>query len=129
MDLDAMLANVRAMKANIAKKTKIIAVIKTNGYGHGAIPIAEELEKEACIFGYAVATAEEAFSLRDAGMKKPILILGYVFPEHYERLIREDVRMQKGLGKKPLPTLKWIPPCRGSGSFRMMKAWNLSGWL
>ncbi|MCR5336923.1 MAG: alanine racemase, partial [Lachnospiraceae bacterium] len=120
VDLDAMLANVRAMKANIAEKTKIIAVIKTNGYGHGAIPIAEELEKEACIFGYAVATAEEAFSLRDAGMKKPILILGYVFPEHYERLIREDVRMAlfrkdqaeqisetaKRLGKKAIAHIK-----------------------
>ncbi|MCR5283585.1 MAG: alanine racemase, partial [Lachnospiraceae bacterium] len=120
VDLNAMLANVRAMKANIAEKTKIIAVIKTNGYGHGAIPIARQLEKEACIFGYAVATAEEAFSLREADMKKPILILGYVFPEHYERLIKEDVRMAlfrkdqaeqisetaKRLGKKAIAHIK-----------------------
>ena len=93
VDLGAMIDNVRAMKANIAEETKIIAVIKTNGYGHGALPMAKRLEEEECIFGYAVATAEEALSLREEGIAKPILILGYVFPEYYEELIEKDVRM------------------------------------
>ena len=44
IDLDAIYKNVVAMKNNIAKDTKILAVIKTDGYGHGAIPIAIELE-------------------------------------------------------------------------------------
>ncbi|MCR5282248.1 MAG: alanine racemase, partial [Lachnospiraceae bacterium] len=93
VDLDAMLFNVRSMKDNLKKETKIIAVIKTNGYGHGAVPMAERLEKEDCIFGYAVATAEEALELREAGMQKPILILGYVFPEHFEAMIGQDIRL------------------------------------
>ena len=44
------------------------------------------------MFGYAVATAEEAFSLREAGLQKPILILGYTFPYCYEELIKQEIR-------------------------------------
>lgn len=93
VDLDAVRENVEHMKANLSKDTKLIAVIKTDGYGHGAIPIARELEPLKCMFGFAVATAEEAFILRDAGIKKPILILGYTFPYSYKRLIEEEIRM------------------------------------
>ena len=92
VDLGAMLDNVHAMNNNIAEGTKIIAVIKTDGYGHGALPMAGRLEGEESIFGYAVATAEEALSLRQGGIQKPILILGYVFPEFYEQLIMQEVR-------------------------------------
>ncbi|MBO4337141.1 MAG: alanine racemase, partial [Lachnospiraceae bacterium] len=92
IDMNALVANVDAMKKNIDKDTRIIAVIKTNGYGHGASEIASVLEGKDCIFGYAVATAEEALSLRKDGMKKPILILGYVFEEWYESLIENEVR-------------------------------------
>lgn len=80
------------MKANIAEDTKIIAVIKTDGYGHGAIPIAQELEPLTCILGFATATVEEACILRKSGIRKPILILGYTFPYCYETLIREEFR-------------------------------------
>ena len=90
IDMNALVANVDAMKKNIDKDTRIIAVIKTNGYGHGASEIASVLEGKDCIFGYA--TAEEALSLRKDGMKKPILILGYVFEEWYESLIENEVR-------------------------------------
>ena len=91
--LDAVISNMDNMKANIAPKTKMIAVIKTDGYGHGAIPIARELEGLDYLFGFAVATAEEALILRHVGIKKPILILGYTCPYSYEKLIEEEVRM------------------------------------
>ena len=91
--LDAVISNMDNMKANIAPKTKMIAVIKTDGYGHGAIPIARELEGLDYLFGFAVAIAEEALILRHVGIKKPILILGYTFPYSYEKLIEEEVRM------------------------------------
>ena len=91
--LDSVISNMDNMKANIAPKTKMIAVIKTDGYGHGAIPIARELEGLDYLFGFAVATAEEALILRHVGIKKPILILGYTFPYSYEKLIEEEVRM------------------------------------
>ncbi len=69
----------------------MIAVIKTDGYGHGAVRLAEELEQFSFVWGYAVATIEEAVELREAGLKKRILILGYVFPTAYETLIKYQV--------------------------------------
>lgn len=92
VDLDAILSNMRNMKANIAEHTKMIGVIKTDGYGHGSVPIAHCLEELDFLFGFAVATAEEAWVLRRAGVKKPILILGYTFPYSYEMLAREEIR-------------------------------------
>ena len=93
IDLDAICQNVSAMKKNIAKDTKILAVIKTDAYGHGAIPIAKELETMDDVFGFAVATAEEALDLRKNDIKKPILILGYTFPGNYEELIKNHISM------------------------------------
>ena len=92
VDLDAIWENMVHMKENIAEKTKILAVIKTDGYGHGCVPIAKMLEQLDFMFGYAAATYEEAHVLREAGVKKPILILGYTFPYCYEELIREEIR-------------------------------------
>ncbi len=92
IDLDAIIYNLNNMKAHIDIGAGILAVIKTDGYGHGAVPIAKEIEKLDFLFGFAVATAEEAFELRDNGIKKPILVLGYSFPYAYERFIKEDIR-------------------------------------
>ena len=92
VNLDAILCNIESIKKNISDHTKIIAVIKTDGYGHGAEHIARILENDDKVWGYAVATAEEAFALRDSNIRKPILILGYTFPYSYERLIKDDIR-------------------------------------
>lgn len=92
VDLDAICYNLEQMHQNLSAGTKIIGVIKTDGYGHGAVPIGRELENISYVAGYAVATAEEAFMLRKAGLKKAILILGYTFPYSYEELIQQDIR-------------------------------------
>ena len=92
IDLDAVCYNMEQMHNNLSGNTQVIGVIKTDGYGHGAVQIGRELEKMEYVFGYAVATAEEAMILRYAGLKKPILILGYTFPYCYEDLIRHDIR-------------------------------------
>ena len=92
VDLDAICYNMEQMHANLAPGTRMIGVIKTDGYGHGAVPIGRELEKLDYVFGYAVATVEEATILRHAGLTKPILILGYTFPYCYEELIRQEIR-------------------------------------
>lgn len=91
VNLDAIAYNIQQMKLNIAKNTQIIAVIKADGYGHGAVQIAHLLEDYDYIWGFAVATAEEAIILRRHQIKKPILILGYVFREHYKTLIELDI--------------------------------------
>ena len=93
INLDAVRNNMDHMKANVSPDTKMLGVIKTDGYGHGAVPIAKELEPLDYMFGFAVATAEEAFILRHNGITKPILILGYTFPYSYEKLLREEVRI------------------------------------
>ena len=92
IDLEAIKYNLDSMKNNIPEGTKIMAVIKTDAYGHGAERIGQMLEDVDYIFGYATATAEEAFELRDAGIKKPILVLGYTFPYAYERMLKEGIR-------------------------------------
>lgn len=92
IDLDAFVSNMEEIFRAVRKETKVVAVIKTDGYGHGAAELAEILEKMDRVLGYAVATAEEAFSLRRHGCRKPILILGYTFPDQYEELVKEDVR-------------------------------------
>ena len=93
VNLDYIVENLENMKQNMASNTQIIAVIKTDGYGHGGIPIARHIESLEFLFGFAVATAEEAFELREAGVKKPILVLSYAFPYAYERLIKDDIRI------------------------------------
>lgn len=92
IDLRAVKENFRAMHENIHKNTKMIAVVKTDAYGHGAIPISRMMEKEPYIWGFAVAAAQEAIQLREAGIHKPILILGYTFEEDYDDLVLNDIR-------------------------------------
>lgn len=92
IDLDAISHNMDLLHEHLDKNTQIVAVVKTDGYGHGAVPIAQELESKDYLYGFATATAEEALCLRKAGIIKPLLVLGYVFPYAFEELIREEVR-------------------------------------
>ena len=92
INLDAVAYNFKSMKDNLTPGTKMVAVVKTDGYGHGAVPIAQMVEAYDYIWGYAVATIEEALLLRKAGIKKPILILGFVFPDAYEEVVKYDIR-------------------------------------
>lgn len=92
IDLDCVEHNVKAISKCLKSETGIYAVLKADGYGHGCLPIAMELEHLDEVIGYAVATAEEAFQLREAGLKKQILVIGYVFPYAYEEMIDKEVR-------------------------------------
>ena len=92
IDLDAIAYNMEQMRDRIGKGARLIAVIKTDGYGHGAVPIAEMFEDFPYVWGYAVACLEEAAELRLHGIKKPILVLGCIFPDQYEEMLRYDIR-------------------------------------
>lgn len=92
VSLDAVAHNFREMRKNIAEDTKVIAVVKADAYGHGAVQIARLVEEYTYIWGFATATEEEAIELRRAGIQKPILVLGIVFEEYYPELIRYDIR-------------------------------------
>ncbi len=92
VNLDAVWNNMEQMHRNLSPGTKIIGVLKTDAYGHGAVQIAQELEKMDYVSGYATATFEEAMILRHTGLIKPILVLGYTFPYCYEDMIKYDIR-------------------------------------
>ena len=92
IDRRAARENMEQMHAVLRPETKMAAVVKTDGYGHGAVQIARTLEDLPYLWGFCTATFEEAEELRRAGIAKPILILGYVFPPCYETLIREEIR-------------------------------------
>ncbi len=93
IDLDAVVFNFKSIEQKLSADTKIMAVVKADGYGHGALEIAKTLEGFDKLFGFAVATAKEADELRESGIDKPILILGYTFEDDYEELIRNQVRL------------------------------------
>lgn len=92
IDLDAIEENIKSMRENIKPDTGILAVIKADGYGHGSVPLAKYLSKMEGIYGFAVATYEEAEELTAAGITLPVLILGYTFPYAYESMIKEQIR-------------------------------------
>lgn len=92
INLSAVLHNLEEIHKKTDPNTKVIAVIKTDGYGHGAVPIAEAIEHVPYLWGYAVATVDEAMNLIDTGRKKPILVLGISFPEHFDAIVHNDIR-------------------------------------
>ncbi len=62
INLDAAAYNFQNMKENIAKDTQMIAVIKTDGYGHGAVPIAKMAEEYSYIWGFATSRKPSFFA-------------------------------------------------------------------
>ena len=115
IDLDAITYNLEHIKKNLAPGTQVIAVLKADGYGHGAVPLARRIQKDPEIWGIAVATVEEGEELRNAGITKPILILGYTYQEDYQKIANLDFRpavfklsMAKELSKAALEAGKTL---------------------
>ena len=93
INLDTMLSNIKSIQESLEESTQIMTVLKADGYGHGALPIAKITEGEKSVWGFALATAEEALMLRRNGISKPLLILGSLFPEHYKDVIAQDIQV------------------------------------
>ena len=75
IDLDNIRKNAENLKAKLKDNTGMLGVIKTDAYGHGAVPVAKAID-DICS-GFAVATAYEAHNLRAHGIDKPIFLLFY----------------------------------------------------
>ena len=90
IDLDAIAHNIKVIKNKIGG-AKLMFVIKADAYGHGADRLSREFEKSADYF--AVAEMREALDLRSAGIKKPIIILGYTSPALYGDAIDNDITL------------------------------------
>ena len=89
VDLDAIRANCIELMSKTEPSTKALAVVKADGYGHGDVAVSKAVRD--LVYGYAVATLDEAVNLRENGINKPILILGYVEPEEYEALVKNEI--------------------------------------
>ncbi|MCQ9207035.1 MAG: alanine racemase [Omnitrophica bacterium] len=92
VDLTAVKYNLRAIQNLVGRNTGIMAVVKANAYGHGIIRISKLLEKLKIRY-LGVATLDEALTLRKAGVKSPILVLGSVLPEEEEAALWRDVTL------------------------------------
>lgn len=79
IDIGALRFNYLQVKKLVAPDTKVMAIVKANAYGHGDVDAAKTFESMGCDF-FGVAVAEEGARLRDNGVKKPIVVLGGIFP-------------------------------------------------
>ena len=91
IDLGHIEENMEAMQANLRPGTKMFGVVKTDAYGHGAVPVAKTIDRFVC--GYAVATVEEGMQLRKHGITKEILILGPIASCRYQECIDHEISL------------------------------------
>ena len=88
IDLDSIAANFRAIREKAG--VPVMAVVKADAYGHGAIQVARHLQDQCAFFG--VSSMLEALELRQAGLDTPILILGHTPPSAFAAAVREGIR-------------------------------------
>src|SRR5699024_9742539 len=90
VDLDAIRHNVIQMRKRLNDDSNVMAVVKANGYGHGAYEVAKAaMESGATSLG--VALLEEAIELRERGITEPILVFGWVSPEDAQTAAKYDI--------------------------------------
>ena len=87
--MDSIFYNIDAVKRQVGEDTKILAIVKANAYGHGAVRIAQAIKD--CVYGFAVATVREALELRHSGIDNFILILGYACKAEYKTMLRNNI--------------------------------------
>ncbi|MHA7965906.1 alanine racemase [Paenibacillus sp. CAU 1782] len=90
LSLDAMRRNLEAVRASLPEGCRVMASVKANAYGHGAVAIAEAAERFGVDY-LGVAFLDEALQLRQGGIKAPILVLGFVPADGLELARRHDI--------------------------------------
>ncbi|GGJ55230.1 alanine racemase [Virgibacillus salexigens] len=92
VSLDALHHNVIAFRRHIGNQTKLMAVVKADGYGHGALEVANEAMAAGADY-LAVALLDEAIQLREAGIDFPILVLGYTRADGVRTAIENHITL------------------------------------
>lgn len=90
IDLDALAHNYHTARELTGNSVKYLGVVKADAYGHGAVPVAKELEMLGADY-LAVSSFDEARELRRNGIKMPVLILGHTPPEMVPELLRYNI--------------------------------------
>ena len=75
IDLGKLRRNLQLIRADLPKHVKLLAVVKDEAYGHGALDVARIALEEGA-WGFGLSNLEEGLSLRDAGIKAPLILLG-----------------------------------------------------
>lgn len=91
INLSSLSENIAEIKKRLKPQTKLMLIVKANAYGLGAIEIARYAQSIDFVSFLGVATDDEALELRENGITKNILILGYEFSKDYKRLIENDI--------------------------------------
>ncbi|MGB4660600.1 MAG: alanine racemase [Mobilitalea sp.] len=91
VNLNTIRHNLLEVRKKLNSDTKLMVIIKADAYGHGAVPLAQAIGDSGKIDAYGVAIIEEAVELREAGIDKPILILGYTPKEQYDLVVKYEV--------------------------------------
>lgn len=89
VDLDVIYQNALAVRKKIGDDVGLMAVVKADAYGHGAVPIASHLN--TIVDGFCLALVEEAVILRRKGISKPLLLLGYSDPYQYPEILKYGI--------------------------------------
>ncbi len=92
IDRAAIKNNYTVFRSLIKPETKLMAVVKSNAYGHDGVQFSKEIEQLGADW-LAVDEAREAFALQDAGIQKPILILSYIEEDLFEEVIRRGISL------------------------------------
>lgn len=90
VNLDNLAHNIREVRRLAGKKSMVTAVIKADGYGHGAVKIAQTLLDNGAD-RFAIAVLDEGIELREAGFRVPILILGYTDPPRAKEVVKHEL--------------------------------------
>ena len=90
IDLDALAANFHIVKDKVGPGVNVMAVVKANAYGHGAVECARRLEREGADW-FGVALPEEGIELRNAGIARPILCLGGFWGEQATACVQQNL--------------------------------------
>jgi alanine racemase len=90
VNLDAIRHNYCAIKGVVGDETSIIAVVKANAYGHGAVEVSRALSEEG-VSHLAVTRLDEALPLRAAGLLTPILLLTPALPDETEEVVAQNL--------------------------------------
>ncbi|HEY9159682.1 MAG TPA: alanine racemase [Desulfomonilia bacterium] len=91
IDLNALAHNFRELRRVTSKTSRIMAVVKADGYGHGAVKVSQTALANGADF-LAVARISEAAQLRQSGINAPILLFGYCSPAYVDYLSTNDIR-------------------------------------
>lgn len=125
ISLDAVKHNITEFRRILPQGIRLMAAVKANAYGHGAVEVAREAERCGVDF-LGVAFLDEAIQLREAGIRAPVFVLGYTPPEGLDLAARHDIviglydervlaAIAEGAGRRPKPVKAHIKVDTGMG--------------